>query len=87
MPANPDRVGDLAERAVETDGFMTTAMENLPGESTISTDELAAHFIMMDYEQRLQLFHELIITHSTNGLRLAKDVYNKAAKLVAGAEL
>lgn len=84
MPANPDRIGDLATRAVEADDFMQEALSDLPGESTISTDDLAAHFIMMDYEQRYQLFHELIITHSSDGIRLAKEIYNKAAVMLAG---
>lgn len=86
MATNPDQVKELAEHAIDTDGFMMDAMKNLPGESTISTDELAAHFTMMNFEQRYQLFHELLITHSTEGLGLARDVYNKAAKLFSGVD-
>lgn len=85
MPANPDRIKDLSERAVEADAFMSQAMEGLPGESTISTDQLAAHFLLMDYEARYQLFSELIITHSTQGIRLAKEVFEKATKLFQGS--
>lgn len=84
MPTNPDQIGELAHRGAAMNETIDTTLALMPGESTISTDELAAHYLMMNYEQRGQLFNQLLVAHGPKGITMAREVYVKAAKLFQG---
>lgn len=84
MATNPDQIGELATRGASMNDTIDDTLKLMPGESTISTDELAAHYLMMNFEQRGQLFNQLLIAHGPKGIRMAREVYVKAAKLFGG---
>ncbi len=84
MAANPDLTGEMADRGVATNERVDESLALMPGESTISAKELAAHYLMMNFEQRGQLFTELLVTHGAQGVAMARDVYNEAFKLFGG---
>ncbi len=84
MATNPDETGVMADRGVATNDNVEQAIALMPGESTISPKQLAAHYLMMTFEQRGQLFTELLITHGAKGVTMARDVYNEAIKLYGG---
>ncbi len=84
MGANPDQIGELATRGVAMNDTVDETLALMPGEATISADELAAHYLMMNFEQRGQLFTELLIAHGPKGVGLAREIYIKANKLYGG---
>lgn len=84
MATNPDETGVMAERGVAANENVDKAVALMPGEKTISPKELAAHYLMMTFEQRGQLFTELLVSHGPKGITMARDVYNEAFKLFAG---
>ena len=84
MATNPDQIGELADRGMAMNETIDNTLSMMPGESTISVDELAAHYLMMNYTQRGQLFNQLLIAHGPKGITMAREVYVKAAKLFQG---
>ncbi|KKN37635.1 hypothetical protein LCGC14_0761500 [marine sediment metagenome] len=84
MATNPDQIGELATRGAAMNDIIDDTLALMPGESTISADELAAHYLMMNFEQRGQLFNQLIIAHGPKGITMAREVYVKAIKLFQG---
>jgi hypothetical protein len=84
MATNPDETGVMADRGVAANDNVDEAIALMPGEQTISAKELAAHYLMMNFEQRGQLFTELLVTHGPKGVTMARDVYNEAFKLFGG---
>ncbi len=84
MATNPDAIGELATRGAAMNESIDNTLAMMPGESTISADELAAHYLMMNFEQRGQLFTQLLIAHGPKGITMAREVYIKAVKLYGG---
>ena len=84
MATNPDAIGELASRGLAMNETIDETLALMPGESTISSTELAAHYLMMNFEQRGQLFNQLLIAHGPKGIVMAREVYVAAAKLFKG---
>jgi hypothetical protein len=75
-----DTVTQMAKRAVELESEASAALESKLGES-ISVEELSAKYLMMNADNRMVLFRELIASHGVQGIELARKVYNRAAEL------
>lgn len=84
MAANPDKIGELANRGIAMNRTVDETLSLMPGEDTISPTELAAHYLMMNFEQRGQLFNQLLVAHGPKGITMAREVYVEALKLFSG---
>jgi hypothetical protein len=85
---SPDQITNLAHRGANLDKRAMEAMSAFPGEKAVPVSQMAAHYIMMNYEQRTILFRELIVMHGpVEGLKLMKSIYQIAQGTLAGSPL
>ena len=77
----PDIVTQMAQRGAATQQEFIERTADQPGEESMSTEDLAASYLNMDFRQRIQLFQEVLAMHGPKGLELTRDIMHEATAM------
>lgn len=80
----PDMVTQMAERGAAIDEQAERVLDFMPGEQTVTVEEMARHYLTMNFQGRFDLFREIIVTEGPKGLATCGKIYDTATKLYRG---
>ena len=71
----------LTERAEQLDSGFEEAAAGLLGEEMISSDKLAVTYLQATYEERQEMFVDILSRKGVKGLDVIREIFGKAAQM------